>query len=142
MKNTNKWDDGYTLMELLVVLLILGLIAGIAAPQVMNYLGRAKSSTASLQIDSLTAALDFYKMDVGSYPTTEQGLIALFEKPNGDISWFGPYLTKRSNITDPWGVDYYYRMPGEYGEFDLYSYGADQQKQGEGEDRDILSWER
>lgn len=136
-----KKQDGYTLMELLVVLLILGLIAGIAAPQVMKYLGRAKSGTANLQMEAIVAALDFYKMDAGSYPTNEQGLMALHAKPEGDINWFGPYVSKKSNILDPWGAEYIYRYPGEHGDFDVYSFGADDTEGGEGEDADIESWE-
>jgi len=136
-----KKQDGYTLMELLVVLLILGLIAGIAAPQVMKYLGRAKSGTANLQMEAIVAALDFYKMDAGTYPTTEQGLLALHEKPDSDQFWYGPYVSKKSNILDPWGVEYHYRYPGEHGTFDVYSFGADGTEGGEGEDADIESWE-
>lgn len=139
--NVTKNTDGYTLMELLVVLLILGLIAGIAAPQVMSYLGRAKGSTAQLQLEALDSALDFYRIDMGEYPKQEQGLAALIEKPNDANNWFGPYIPKRSNMIDPWGEEFIYRIPGENGEYDLYSLGADKQQGGEGEDRDIRNWE-
>ncbi len=136
-----KNEDGYTLMELLVVLVILGLIAGIAAPQIMKYLGRAKSGTADLQIEAIVSALDFYKMDAGTYPTTEQGLNALLEKPEDAKSWFGPYVSKQSNILDPWGEPFKYRYPGEHGDFDVYSWGADKREGGEGDNADIISWE-
>ncbi len=129
-------------MELLVVLLILGLIAGIAAPQVMNYLGRAKGSTADLQVEAIVAALDFYKIDAGTYPTQEQGLQALLEKPTDVNNWFGPYVSRVSNITDPWGEIYQYKIPGENREYEVFSYGADGEPGGEGEDRDITSWEQ
>ncbi|MFC7047844.1 type II secretion system major pseudopilin GspG [Emcibacter nanhaiensis] len=139
-KNNNK-DAGFTLMELLVVILILGLLAAIAVPQVVKYLSRAKADTAKLQVESLVANLDFYKIDVGAYPTTEQGLKALVEKPGEASNWFGPYIKKKSSLVDPWGEPYQYKMPGDHGFFDIYSYGADKKEGGEGENADIVSWE-
>lgn len=141
MNKKQKKEGGFTLMELLVVLLVLGLLASIAVPQVVKYLGRAKTDTAQLQIDALSANLDFYKIDVGGFPTTEEGLKALVEKPSGARNWFGPYIKKASSLIDPWGQPYIYKFPGEHGAFDLKSLGADQKEGGEGEDTDVVSWE-
>jgi general secretion pathway protein G len=132
---------GFTLIELLVVLVILGLLAGLVAPRVIHYLGRAKSDTARLQIDNLEGALDMYHLEVGQYPTTDQGLDALVNQPSGVTAWNGPYLKKKQIPKDPWGYDYIYRSPGEHGPYDLYSLGADHAEGGEGENKDILSWE-
>lgn len=134
--------DGFTLIELLVVLVILGLLAGLVGPQVMKYLGTSKSKTALLQIKDLGAALDLYRLEVGRYPSVEEGLNALVESPPGtDSRWNGPYLKKREVPKDPWGFDYHYRFPGEQDIYDLYSLGADNAQGGNGEDADILSWE-
>lgn len=132
---------GFTLLELLVVLVILGLLAGLVGPRVMKYLGGAKSDTARLQVADLSAALDMYKIEVGRYPTTDEGLEALVQQPTGAGNWNGPYLKKKQLPKDPWGRDYYYRSPGEHGEFDLYSLGADNAEGGSGENKDIVSWE-
>lgn len=137
----NRKDQGFTLMELLVVLLVLGLLASIAVPQVVKYLGRAKADTAQLQIEALSANLDFYKIDVGRYPGEEEGLKALVEKPSNAEKWFGPYIKKASSLIDPWGEPYVYKFPGEHGAFDLKSLGADKKEGGEGEDADVVSWE-
>ncbi len=132
---------GFTLVELLVVLAILGLIAAIAVPQTIGYLGRAKSNTAGIQIENLGAALDLYRLDVGRYPSDSEGLEALVSAP-GDVSnWAGPYLKKESSLLDPWDKPYQYRFPGQNGEYDLFSFGADGQEGGEGENRDIVSWQ-
>lgn len=133
----NDKRNGFTLLELLVVLLILGLLASIAAPQVFKYLSHAKSRAAKLQIDALSSNLDLYKLDVGAYPTTEQGLKALVEKPEKEESWTGPYITSKASLADPWGQPYVYAYPGKKAAFDLYSLGADKTKGGEGEDADI-----
>ncbi len=137
----NRKDHGFTLMELLVVLLVLGLLASIAVPQVIKYLGRAKGDTAQLQIEALSANLDFYKIDVGGYPDEKEGLKALVEKPSGAKNWFGPYIKKASSLIDPWGEPYIYKFPGEHGTFDIRSLGADKKQGGEGEDADVVSWE-
>lgn len=131
---------GFTLLELLVVLVILGLIAGLAAPQVMNLLGGAKTKTAALNIEKLSAALDIYRLDNGSYPPTSPGLSALMERPDGASAWNGPYLRKADQLLDPWGRIYHYRQPGEHGAFDLFSLGSDDQEGGTGEDADVVSW--
>ena len=131
---------GFTLIELLVVLVILGLLAGLVGPRVLKYLGGAKSDTARLQIEELGAGLDLFHLEVGRYPTTEEGLSALTAKPTGIENWYGPYLKKKTIPADPWGNDYHYRFPGENGEYDLYSLGRDNSDGGEGEDADVVSW--
>lgn len=132
---------GFTLVELLVVLAILGLIAAIAVPQTIGYLGRAKSNTAGIQIDNLGAALDLYRLDVGRYPSDSEGLEALVNSPGDVGNWAGPYLRKASSLLDPWKKPYEYRFPGQNGEYDLFSLGADGQEGGEGENRDLVSWQ-
>ncbi len=131
---------GFTLIELLVVLVILGLLAALAGPRVMKYLGGAKSDTARLQVEEFSAALDLYKLEVGRYPNTQEGLQALVQAPSGVTGWNGPYLKKKEVPKDPWGNDYHYSAPGEHGPFDLSSLGADNQAGGEGENKDILNW--
>lgn len=116
-------EEGLTLVELLVVLAIIGLIAAIATPQVIGYLDRAKVSTAKTQVQHLGTALDLFKLDVGRYPTTEEGLASLLSAPRTTQSWSGPYLKARSVLNDPWGAPYQYRFPGQHGEYDLYSGG-------------------
>ncbi len=136
-----KNNSGFTLLELLVVLGIIALLAGIVGPQVMKHMGAAKTKAARVQIEDLSAALDMYKLDVGKYPTTEQGLVALVESPSDSKRWNGPYLRKTKVPQDPWIQDYHFASPGQHGKFDLYSYGADEKEGGEGEDQDINSWE-
>ena len=132
---------GFTLIELLVVLVILGLLASLVGPRVINHLGESKSKTAMLQIEELSSALDVYRLEVGRYPSSDEGLMALVEQPGGVDQWNGPYLRKSTIRKDPWGNDYTYVSPGEHGDFDLYSLGADNSEGGEGENRDILGWE-
>lgn len=139
-KKKRRAQDGFTLVELLVVLVILGLIVAFAAPQVIKYVGGAKSDAAKIQIDRLSGVLDLYRLEVGRYPTQEEGLEALMEKPIDADAWNGPYLKKADALNDPWGRPYVYRMPGENGEFDLFSLGADGQDGGEGENEDVTSW--
>ncbi len=134
-------QSGFTLLELLVVLGIIALLAGIVGPQVMKHMGASKTKTARVQIEDLSAALDMYRLDVGRYPKTDQGLLALVEKPTAAKRWNGPYLRKTKVPQDPWLLDYKYQSPGSHGKFDLYSYGADEKEGGEGEDQDINSWE-
>jgi general secretion pathway protein G len=131
---------GFTLIELLVVLVILGLLAAFVAPQVLNYLGKAKSDAASAQIQNVAAILDLCRLDVGQYPAEEDGLEALLEAPPDTPRWNGPYVKKRDALVDPWGNLYEYRYPGEHGAYDLFSLGADGNEGGEGEDRDLTSW--
>jgi general secretion pathway protein G len=133
-------DDGFTLIEILVVLVILGLLAGLVGPQVLRYLGGSRQDTARLQVEQLSAALDLYRLDVGRYPAAEQGLKSLVEAPPGVRNWSGPYLGKGTVPPDPWGNPYGYRAPGRKAAFDLWSFGADNREGGEGEDADITSW--
>lgn len=131
---------GFTLLELLVVLVILGLLAGVIGPQVMKHVGTSKSKTATVQIEELGTAVDMYRLEVGSYPTTAQGLAVLVQRPAGVEQWNGPYLRKSVVPKDPWGRDYRYRHPGEHGNFDIYSLGADNADGGEGESADVVNW--
>jgi general secretion pathway protein G len=131
---------GFTLVELLVVLVILVLLASLVAPRVIGYLGTSRTKAAKVQIQSLTTALELYKIDVGRYPSTSESLKALVEAPPGAASWNGPYLTKKEVPNDPWGRAYAYRSPGEHGAFDIVSLGADNQAGGTGENEDIVSW--
>ena len=134
-------QTGFTLLELLVVLGIIAMLAGLVGPQVMKHMGESKVKAAKVQIEDLAQTLDMYKLDVGSYPTSEQGLNALIENP-GDIQrWNGPYLRKSKVPLDPWNQEYKYTSPGEHGKFDVSSLGADAKEGGEGEDRDLNSWE-
>lgn len=138
--NLRRAIRGFTLIELLVVLMILGMLAGLVGPRVMKYLGGAKSGTAQLQIEEFGAGLDLFHLEVGRYPTTEEGLTALAEEPAGTRNWHGPYLRKTDIPSDPWGNAYQYRSPGEYSDYDLFSLGRDNSDGGDGEDSDIVSW--
>ncbi len=131
--------SGFTLLELLVVMVIIGLLAGIVAPQYFGQLGKSSAKVARVQIESFSQALDQYRLDVGQYPTTEQGLPALRLAPPEMVRWQGPYL-KRDVPTDPWGRPYVYRQPGQHGDFDLLSLGSDGQPGGTGEATDVTSW--
>ena len=131
---------GFTLVELLVVLVILGLIATLAAPRVIKFIAGARSDTAKVQIERLSSTLELYRLEVGRYPTEDENLVALVERPADADRWAGPYLTNKDGIVDPWGRDYIYSYPGEHGDFDLYSFGADGQEGGDGEDADVRNW--
>src|SRR5215213_5508460 len=122
---TCRSSSGFTLIELLVVLVILGLLAGLVGPQVMKHVGSSKSKTAFLQIEELSSALEMYKLEIDAYPSTEQGLSVLVQKPAGAAKWNGPYLRKAVLPKDPWGREFRYRHPGQHGAFDLYTLGAD-----------------
>lgn len=142
MKRLLKGSRGFTLIEIMVVLIIIGLLAGIVVPRLMGRTEEAKRTKASVQIKNLQSALDLYKLDSGIYPSTEQGLQALVEKPAlGEMprGWKeGGYMDKIPK--DPWGNNYMYISPGVHGDYDLYSYGADGEEGGEGKDADIQSW--
>lgn len=130
---------GFTLLELLVVMVIIGLLAAYVGPRFFAQIGKSEVKTARAQMDALEKALDQYRLDTGHYPNTEQGLAALYNKPTDEPKWEGPYL-KKNAPPDPWGKPYVYRAPGEHGEFDLFSYGKDGQPGGAGEAADITNW--
>jgi general secretion pathway protein G len=130
---------GFTLLELLVVLVIIGLLVGYVAPRYFSQVGKSETKVARAQIKALEDALDQYRIDVGRYPSTEQGLAALNAQPASETRWQGPYLRK-AVPNDPWGAPYQYRAPGEHGEYDLYSLGTDGQLGGTGEAADITNW--
>ena len=137
--NRRRSVRGFTLLELLVVLVILGLLVGYVAPRFFGQVGKSEVKVAKAQIRALEDALDQYRLDTGRYPTTEQGLVALDSQPTGEARWQGPYL-KKPVPNDPWGNPYQYRVPGEHGELDLYSLGTDGQPGGSGESADITNW--
>jgi general secretion pathway protein G len=130
---------GFTLLELLVVMVIIGLLVGYVGPKYFAQVGKSEIKAARAQIDALEKALDQYRLDTGHYPSTAQGLAALNTKPSGDARWDGPYL-KKNVPPDPWGNPYQYKSPGDHGELDLFSFGKDGQLGGTGEDADITNW--
>ena len=135
-------SSGFTLIEIMVVVVILGILIGIVAPRVMDRPEEAKIVKAKVQIEGLESALKMFKLDNGKYPTTEQGLLALVEAPSGAKKWRKKgYLEKGKVPADPWGNDFGYLSPGVYGDFDLYSYGADGVPGGEDGNQDINNWE-
>lgn len=132
--------EGMTLLEILVVMVILGLLATLGSIQLMGYLGRAKADTARLQVQELMTALDLFRLDVGRPPSTGEGLRALIEEPASVATWRGPYLRSRTILLDPWRRPYQYKSPGDHGEYDLFSLGADGAVGGDKDDRDVASW--
>lgn len=136
-----KKTPGFSLVEMLVVLAIAGMILGLVGPRVMKHLGGAKSDTGKLQIEELGGALDLFYLENDRYPQTQEGLLALIENPAGLNKWNGPYLKKKKIPVDPWGNEFQYQSPGQNGSYDLFSYGADNAPGGEGDNRDIVSWE-
>lgn len=136
--SSRREPRGFTLLELLVVLAILGLIAAVAAPQVFKFLGGAQSDSARIQIEALSGGIDLYRLEVGSFPPDLQALV---EKPAGEDKWNGPYLKKTVVPKDPWGNEFVYTFPGEHGAYDLVSLGADKTEGGEGDNQDVVSWE-
>jgi general secretion pathway protein G len=130
---------GFTLLELLVVMVIIGLLAGYVGPRYFAQIGKSEVKTARAQIDAFEKALDQYRLDTGRYPGTEQGLDALVVRPENEPKWAGPYLRK-AVPADPWGNAYVYRSPGEHGEYDLLSYGKDGKPGGADADADITNW--
>ncbi|WP_269531865.1 type II secretion system major pseudopilin GspG [Chitinimonas sp. BJYL2] len=141
MYQANKTQQrGFTLLELLVVLLIIGLLAGFVGPKYFGQIGRSEQKVAKAQIDAFDKALDQYRVDVGRYPTTDQGLAALFAAPAGEGKWRGPYL-KKAIPADPWNNAYKYTSPGQDGrDFDIISYGKDGKAGGTDDDADVVSW--
>ncbi len=137
-RNNRLQEAGYTLVELLVVLAILALLVGIATPLVLKYLDSAKVSVARVQIDNLSASLDLFKLDMDNYPTQQEGLQALITAPDGASDWNGPYVKNTTNLDDPWGHPYQYRIPGQHGAYDLWSEGP--HGQDNEEKAEIANW--
>jgi len=131
---------GFSLIEIMIVMVIIGLLASLVGPKLFGQLGKAKQKTAKAQIEMLMAALDSYRLDVGNYPSQQEGLNALISNP-GAQEWAGPYLAKGQLPLDPWNHPYVYNMPGQHGEVDVLSLGADNKPGGSGEDADANSWE-
>jgi len=139
MRNVHRRrrEGGFTLLEMLVVLAIMGLLAAIVAPQVLKYLGSSKIETAKIQVHNITSALELYRLDVGRYPTSDEGLSALEAAPPNASGWAGPYLQKATALQDPWGQPYLYKNPGQHGEVDVYSQGPDKSA---GDAHDVGNW--
>lgn len=140
MTRRTRSDAGFTLLELLVVLAIMGLLAAIVAPQVLKYLGSSRSETAKVQIQNINAALELYHLDVGRYPTGDEGLKSLVTQPQTAAGWNGPYLKKATALDDPWGQPYLYKVPGAHGDVDVYTLGSDKAEGGSGEAKDVGNW--
>ncbi|HXD52916.1 MAG TPA: type II secretion system major pseudopilin GspG [Burkholderiales bacterium] len=139
MRHKYGSSTGFTLLELLVVMVIIGLLAGYVGPKYFGQIGKSETKVARAQLDALEKALDQYRLDTGHYPAPESGLAALIQKPPNEAKWDGPYLKKIVPM-DPWGRPYIYKVPGEHGEYDLVSYGKDGQPGGTGEASDIVNW--
>ncbi len=132
---------GFTLIELLVVMVIIGLLAAFIVPKFIGRIGESKQTAAKVQIELLSTALDVYRLDTGKYPTQGAGLEALINKSDEAKNWKGPYLKKEKIPKDPWRAEYIYNFPGEHGDYDIISYGADGSEGGTDENQDIFSWE-
>jgi general secretion pathway protein G len=135
--NELRGQAGFTLVELLVVLVILVLLASIIGPRVIGYLGSSRTKTASVQIGNLATSLELFHLDMGRFPSNSEGLQALVVQPHGAVGWNGPYVSKSSIPVDPWGRPYRYQYPGKKATFDIYSYGRDDKEGGADEDKDV-----
>jgi general secretion pathway protein G len=140
-RSGRKSQAGFTLIEMLVVIVIIGLIMGLVGPRVLSYLTDARVKTARLQIASYTNSLDLFYLDNGRYPTTQEGLAALVRRPAGMDTWNGPYLKDAVVPADPWHNPYVYSSPGAHGAYDLQSYGSDGREGGDGAAADIANWQ-
>jgi general secretion pathway protein G len=140
-RRARRGEAGFTLVEILVVITIIGLIMALVGPRVLNYLAESKVKAARIQVESFASSLDLFYLDNGRYPTTSEGLVALAQRPGGIDSWNGPYLRSGTVPNDPWGHPYIYRSPGEHGAYDIISYGSDGQEGGSGTAADIASWQ-
>ncbi len=137
-KNAKKHEEaGFTLMEMLVVLVVIGLIAAVAIPQITKLLGSAKSKSTKIQLETLSASLRYFEIDTGAYPTTDQGLDVLWSMGEPEPGWNGPYLRQERQLRDPWNKEFIYRSPVEGAPFELISFGADGKEGGTGEDVDL-----
>ena len=130
-------EQGFTLMEMLVVLVLMGLIAAVAIPQIMKLMGGAKHKAARIQLETLSQSLTNYEIDTGAYPTTQQGLQVLWTDPKNVAEWNGPYVRREKQLLDPWNHPFIYRAPGKVGAYDLITLGADGVEGGKGDDADI-----
>lgn len=138
-KQGKRLDAGFTLLELLVVMVIIGLLAAYVGPRYFSQVGKSEVKATKAQINALEKSLDQFRLDTGHYPTMEEGLASLVTKPSNEARWEGPYLSK-GVPPDPWGNLYAYKIPGEHGEYDLFSLGKDGQPGGTGEAADITNW--
>jgi general secretion pathway protein G len=136
-EDARQGERGFTLVEMLVVITIIGLIMGLIGPRVLNYLSESKVKAAKIQMQSFSSALDLFNLDTGRYPTTAEGLTALVSRTSGIAAWNGPYLKGGNVPNDPWNHPYIYRAPGEHGAYDIKSYGSDGQEGGSGVAADI-----
>jgi general secretion pathway protein G len=139
-RRSRRGEEGFTLVEILVVITIIGLIMALVGPRVLNYLSESKVKTAKIQIQSFATALDLFYLDAGRYPSTAEGLTVLVQASGGIAAWNGPYLKGGSVPNDPWGKPYVYRSPGEHGVYDVVSFGSDGQEGGTGTAADITNW--
>lgn len=146
-RRVNHWSEdrwrsqrGFTLLELIAVAVILVILVAVTAPRFLGRVGSTKVKLAKAQLAGIEQVIELYRLDVGRVPNGSEGLNALFQDP-GVPNWTGPYMRKRSEVLDPWGREFEYRSPGQYGEYDLFSYGADGTAGGEGENADVTSWD-
>src|SRR5882757_588650 len=135
-------EAGFTLVEMLVVITIIGLIMSLVGPRVLTYLSDSKVKTARIQIQGFSAALDLYHIDIGRYPTSAEGLGALAQKPDGAASWNGPYLSGNSVPKDPWGRPYIYKFPGQHGTYDIVSLGPEGREDDASAGVNVTSWQQ
>jgi general secretion pathway protein G len=140
IRTASSRGAGFTLIELMVVLLVLVLLASIAAPRVTHYLQKAKIEAAKVQVEALSAAVDSFHLDMGRFPSTDEGLKALLERPSDGEKWDGPYIRKRDSLNDPWGRAYRYQFPGQHGDYDVFTLGANDGEGGSDGSKQIGNW--